>query len=185
MGCKLKLLARNEKRKDLKSVELLENGGMVLRRRFLLIAIAALAVSALVLGLVINQELISKHMYPEDALHETANLSVRGVVTTIEQNHKTQGMIISSYHIFRLYIQLNITEVVWTNEGYLVSSTDNNTVLGSNRISVGYDSLDNPQLITGQEIECKGFYFGATDSPYSFILTVAPSVNESYLKPQI
>jgi hypothetical protein len=158
---------------------------MALRKRFLPIAIAVIAVLAAVIALVINQDTINAHMYPRDALHETSNLAVRGTVTSIEQNHKTQGMVISSYHIFRLYIQLNITEVVWTNESYLVSSTDNDRVLGGNRISVGYYNSDNSQLVIGREIECKGFYFGATDSPYSFVLTVAPSVGESYLKPQI
>ena len=154
-----------------------------MRRRFLLIAVAIIAVFAVVMAFVINQETINAHMYPQDALHETSNLGVRGMVTSIEQNHKTQGMIISSYHIFRFYIRLNITEVVWTSEDWLISPTDNDTVLGSNSISVGYDTLDNPQLAIGQEIDCKGFYFGATDSPYSFVLTVAPSVSESYLKP--
>ena len=158
-----------------------------MRKRFLLITVAAIAVSILFLAFVINQELFSNHMYPQDALHETSNLSIKGIVTSIEQNHKTQGMVIDSYHIFRFYFQLNITEIVWVSEDYhyLVSSTDNNTVFGNHIISAGYDNLDNPQLIIGQEIECKGFIFGATDSPYSFVLTVAPSVSESYLKPLI
>jgi hypothetical protein len=158
---------------------------IVLRKRYLLITVAVIAVLAVVLAFVVNQWLVSQHMYPQDAINESSNLAVRGIVTSIEQNHMTAGMEISSYHIFRLYIQLNITEVVWINKDSPdVSSTDNNTVLGSNRISVGYDNLDNPQLIIGQEIECKGFYFGATDSTYSFKITVSPSISESYLKLQ-
>jgi hypothetical protein len=95
-------------------------------------------------------------------------------------------MVISNYHIFRFYIQLNITKILWTNEeDYLISSTEDNTVFGSNSISVGYDNSDNPQVVLGQEVECKGFYLGATDSSYSFVLSVAPSVSESYLRPQI
>ncbi len=156
-----------------------------MRKRFLLVAIAAILLSAVVLAIVINQEVYAKHMYPQDALYETSNLLVRGIVTSIEQNHVTRGMVISNYHIFRFYIQLNLTEVEWTNEDYLISSNDDDTIFGSNSISVGYDNLDNPQLAIGQEIECKGFYLGVTDTSFSFVLTVAPSVSESYLKPQI
>jgi hypothetical protein len=154
-----------------------------LKIRLLLIAVAIIAVLAVVITFVVNRDMISNHMYPKDALRENSNLSVRGRITSIEQNHKTQGMVIGSYHIFRFFIQLNITQVVWTNESYLVS--DNNTVFGSNSISIGYDNLDSSQFMIGQEVECKGFYFGATDSPYSFILTIAPSVSESYLKIQL
>ena len=156
-----------------------------MRRRLLLIAVAIIAVSATVVIIAVNQDLTISHMYPEDALHEASNLSLRGIVSSIEQNHKTQGMIIGSYHIFRFFIQVNITEVVWTSEGFLVSSDDNDTVLGSKSINVGYASLEDPQLALGEKIECKGFYFGATDSPYSYVLTIAPSVNGSYLNPDI
>ena len=60
----------------------------------------------------------------------------------------------SNYHIFRFYIRLDKTEVVWTDEGYLNFSTDDDTISGSNSIGVGYDNLDDPQLVKGQEIEC-------------------------------
>jgi hypothetical protein len=43
--------------------------------------------------------------------------------------------------------------------------------------------MDDTQLVVGQEIECKGFYLGVTDTAYSFVLTVAPSINGSYLCP--
>ncbi|MGB9841265.1 MAG: hypothetical protein ACPLKZ_00915 [Candidatus Bathyarchaeales archaeon] len=45
--------------------------------------------------------------------------------------------------------------------------------------------MDEPELALGQEIECKGFYLGVTDTSYSFVLTVAPSINGSYLKPRV
>ncbi len=150
--------------------------------RSLLIAIAILASALIALAFLINQELIVNHMYPKDTINENSNLTIRGIVTSIEQNHRTQGMVISNYHIFRLYIRLNITEIVWTGEGYLISSSDDNTIFGSNSIGVGYDYPDNPKLASGQEVECKGFYLGATDTSFSFVLTVAPSVSESYLK---
>jgi hypothetical protein len=152
-----------------------------MRKRILVITVVAIASLALVLAFVANQALVNSHMYPQDALHENANLSVMGIVTSVEQNHKTQGMLINSYHMFRLFIRLNITEVRWTSEDYLNSSVGGEQIFGSNSISVGYDGLKNLQLAIGQEIECKGFYFGATDSPYSFILTVAPTVSDSHL----
>ncbi len=156
-----------------------------MRKRFSLIAIAIIAVLVIVLTLVINQELISKHMYPQDAIHEDSNLSIRDIITSIEENYKAYGW---DYHIFRFYIQLNITEIVWIKDdlaGWIEYSTDNNTINDWNSIGVGYDNLDNPQLFIGQTVECKGYYLSVTDLPYSFKITVAPSISESYLKPQI
>jgi hypothetical protein len=114
-------------------------------------------------------------MYPQDAIHESSNLAVRGLVTSIEENHKSSGMVIGSYHMFRFYIQLNITQVVWIKENSSFSHV-------GDTISIGYDNLDNPQLSIGQAVECKGYYEPRTDSPYSFKITVSPSISESYLK---
>jgi len=157
---------------------------MALRKSVLLVAIALVAMSA-VTAFVVYQGFIGRHRYPQDALREASNLSVRGIVTSIEQDHVTRGMVFSNYHIFRLYIQLNITEVVWTDESYLNSSIGGDEIFGSNSIVVGYDYSDSPQLAIAQEIECKGFYLGLTDTSFSFVLTVAPSVSGSYLKPQV
>ena len=147
------------------------------RKWYLATAVAVIAVSAAVLALVINQESISEHMYPQDAFHENSNISVRGVVTSIEENHKSYGFGVDCYHIFRFYIQLNITEIVWINE-------DSAATKDRNTIGIGYDNSDNPQLFIGQIVECKGYYLSVTDSPYSFKITVAPSISESYLEPQ-
>ena len=146
---------------------------MALRKRYLLITVAAIAVLAVVLAFVVNQWSVNQHMYPQDAIHESSNLAVRGTVASIEENHKSPGMI--GYHMFRFYIKLNITQVVWIKENSSFSSINTDT------ISIGYDNLDNPQLSLGQYVECKGYYDGATDSPYSFIITVSPSISESYL----
>ncbi|MEM2098686.1 MAG: hypothetical protein QXU99_02925 [Candidatus Bathyarchaeia archaeon] len=62
-------------------------------------------------------------------------------------------------------------------------STVNKTINGWNSIGIGYDNLDNPQFAIGQIVECKGPYISVTDLPGSFKITVAPSVNDSYLKP--
>jgi hypothetical protein len=155
---------------------------MALRKRYLLITVAAIAVLAVVLAFVVNQELVSQHMYPQDALHKSSNLAVKGLVASIEENHKSSGMAVGSYHIFRFCIKLNITQVVWIDENSPDVSVS--VVSVGDTISVGYDNLDNPQFSLGQNVECKGYYFGATDSTYSFIITVSPSISESYLKPQ-
>ncbi|MGB9915655.1 MAG: hypothetical protein ACPLOC_08965 [Candidatus Bathyarchaeales archaeon] len=147
---------------------------------FIIAAVAAGLVVAVAFFL--NQELVVKHMYPQDALHRDANLAVRGIVTSVEQNHATSGLVATNYHIWRFFVRLNITEVLWTSEEYLNSSVGGCVVFGSNSICVGYDYLDELELAAGQKIECKGFYLGVTDTAYSFVLTVSPSINGSYLK---
>lgn len=151
-----------------------------MKRRFWIIV--ALFAGLVVAGaFLLNQELVVKHMYPQDALYRDANLAVRGLVISVERNHVTSGLVASDYHIYRVFIQLNITKVLWTSEEYLNSSVGGCVVFGSSIISVGYDYLDDPQLAVGQEIECRGFYLGVTDTAYSFVLTVAPSIDSSYL----
>jgi hypothetical protein len=110
----------------------------------MLITVAAIAVIAVVLAYAVNQWSVSQHMYPQDAIHESSNLAVRGVVTSVEENHKSSGMAVGSYHIFRFYIQLNITQVVWIDENS--SDVSVSVVSVGDMISVGYDNLDNPQL---------------------------------------
>ena len=154
---------------------------MALRRRVLIVAIAIIAMLAFATAYFLNYEL-SRHMYPKDALHEVSNLTVKGIATSIEQNHISHGLGIGSYHIFRYFIQLNITEVIWTSEDYLNSSVGGDTVFGSNILGVGYDFSDNPHIAVGEEVECTGFFLGLTDSPYSFILTVSPAISKSFLK---
>ncbi len=157
------------------------------KHKRLIIAVATIAVLAVVLAFASYQELIGEHMYPQAALHESSNLSVRGVVTAIEENYERQGFGYDCYHIFRHYIRLNITEVVWVkdNSDWITFSNENHTISGFNSIGVGYDNLDNPQLFIGQTVECKGYYLPALDSPYSSIITVSPSISESYLKLQV
>jgi hypothetical protein len=155
------------------------------RKRLLLIAVPTLTVLAVVSALLINQAIISSHMYPQDSIHNSSNLSVKGIVTSIEKHYKGQGLAMDNYHIFRLYIRLNITEIVWVKEDltdWIPISNENNTVNGWNNISIGYDNLDEPRLSVGQTIECKGYYVPVTDSPYSFKITISPSISESYLK---
>jgi len=156
-----------------------------MRKRFLIIAIAVIAVLTIVLAFVINQELVSKHMYPQDALHEDSNLAVRGIVTSIEENYKAYGW---DYHIFRFYIRLNITEILWIKDdlaSWIDYSTENNTINDRNSIGIGYDNLDNPNLFIGQTVECKGHYISVTDLPGSFKINIAPTINGSYLQPMI
>jgi hypothetical protein len=146
----------------------------------MLITVAAIAVLAVLLAYAVNQWSVSQHMYPQDAFHDSSNIAVKGIVTSAEENHKSSGMAVGSYHIFRYYFQLNITQVVWIDENSPDVSVS--VVNVGDTIGVGYDNLDNPQFILGQNVECKGYYFGATDSIYSFIITVSPSISESYLE---
>jgi len=60
----------------------------------------------------LNHELVVKYMYPHDALHRDANLAVRGMVISVERNYVTRGLVASNYHIYRVFIRLNMTEVL-------------------------------------------------------------------------
>ncbi|MCW4046100.1 MAG: hypothetical protein NWE99_00845 [Candidatus Bathyarchaeota archaeon] len=152
-------------------------------KRKWLLAIVAVALSVVALTLIAYQVLILSHMYPQDALHADSNLSLKGVVTSIEVNRRVDGM--NGYHIFRFYYRVNITQIVWVKDslsGWVTVSYENCTLNGWNSIGVGYDCPDKPELAIGQTIECKGYYGPVTDSPYSFQLTIAPTINGSYLK---
>jgi len=148
------------------------------RRWYLVLAVAVVAVSVVILAFVVNYELVTEHMYPQDAIYENSNVTVRGIVTSIEQSHKSQGLV--GYHVFRFYINLNITEVVWVGEHGAGALSD----ASGNVVSIGYDNMDNPQFSVGQVVECRGFYLSLLESPYSLKLTVAPSVSGSYLEVQ-
>jgi|PlaIllAssembly_1097288.scaffolds.fasta_scaffold1141721_1 hypothetical protein len=153
-----------------------------MKKRFLIITVVVIAILAVVSAFAVNQFSFNQHMYPQDAIHEDSNLTVRGIVTSIEENYKAWGW---DYHIYRFYIQLNITEIVWIKEdlaGSITYSTEDNTISDRNVIGIGYDNLDNPQLVTGQTVECKGHYISVTDLPGSFKLNVAPSINGSFVK---
>lgn len=152
------------------------------RNVFLVVAVAIVAI--IVLAYAINQELVSEHMYPRDTIHENSNLWIRGTVASIEENHKSQGLAINNYHIFRFYVQLNITEIVWISNDladWIAFSAGNNTINNQSSIGIGYDNPNDLQLLIGQTVECKGYYLPVTDTPYSFIIIVAPRVNGSYM----
>jgi hypothetical protein len=153
-----------------------------MRKRFLIIAVAIIAVLTIVVAFAANQELISMHKYPRQAIHKDSNLSIKGIVLSIEDNYRAYGW---DYHIFRLYIQLNITEIAWMKDeltGWVEYSFENTTINDSHIIGIGYDNPDDLQLIRGEPVECKGYYETISDYPWTHILTVAPSINGSYLK---
>ncbi len=149
------------------------------RRWYLVMAVAVIAVSAVVLAFALNQKSVSEHMYPQDAIYENSNVTVQGVVVSVEQNHKSLGLGFDSYHIFRFYIRLNITEVVWIDAQVAGSSVFSDG--GGNIVGIGYDNLDDPQFSVGQAVACRGFYLPLLDSPHSSMITVAPSVSGSYI----
>jgi hypothetical protein len=126
-------------------------------------------------------------MYPQDSFKAKSNLSVKGVVTFIEESHRTQGMFPNNYHFYHFYYSLNIREIMWVDDllaNWTAINYVNNTVNGWSIIGVGYDNLDNPQVALGQTVDIKGYYTPYTDTSSSFIITVSPSINESYLKVQ-
>ena len=148
------------------------------RRWYLVIAVAVIVVAVVVLARAVDQELVGEHTYPQDAIYENSNVTVRGIVTSIEQNHKSYGFGIDCYHISRFYISMNITEVVWVGEHGASALSD----ASGNVVGIGYDYLDDPEFSVGQVVECRGFYLGVLDSPLSNMITVAPSVSGSYIE---
>jgi hypothetical protein len=149
--------------------------GSVVLLSFLVLALAAFQVPKFIEG-----------MYPHEAIRtDDSNLSIRGIINSIEENHKAQGM--GSYHIFRYYMKVNISETTWAKEDLAswINASYPSPLDVSHIVEVGYDYPDISQIVVGQTIECKGFYLRVTDSPQSAILTIAPAIGESYLKPQI
>ena len=126
-------------------------------------------------------------MYPQDTIQASSNLAVEGVIISVEDNYRIDGFMAGSYHIFHAYIRLKITGVEWVDDDltdWITVDYENNTVNGWSTIGIGYDNPDKPQLTVGQTVECKGYYVPHTDTPYSYIITVSPSISESYLKIQ-
>jgi hypothetical protein len=160
------------------------------KRKWLLLG-TALALSTVMLTVLAFQVSVYSHMYPQDLYNGKANLAVKGVVTSIQDNYKVDGMVMGSYHIFHSYIGFNVTEILWV-DSYLVETNVPVYEIGSTSVTygsvydlkfvgIGYDNFDKPHLSVGQTIECKGDYDPATDSPYSFKITISPSINGSYL----
>lgn len=148
---------------------------LVGKRGWYLVAATIVVMSVVILAAVVNYELVAEHMYPQDAIYENSNVALRGVVTSVERNYKSLGLV--DYHIFRFLIGLNVTEVVWVGEFAGAFSDASGYV-----VSIGYDILDGPQFSVGQVVECRGFYLTILESPYSRMITVAPSVSGSYIE---
>jgi hypothetical protein len=161
------------------------------KRLIISVIVIVLAVSLSLVGL---ELLVYSHMYPQESFNGKANLAVKGVVTSIKDNYKVEGMVMGSYHIFQSLIRLNVTEILWV-DNYLADTKipfdsgtlgvtygfNSSSVYDMRFVSIGYDNLDNPNLSVGQTIECRGDYDPRTDSPYSFKINVSPSINGSYL----
>ncbi len=110
-----------------------------------------------------------------------SNLTVQGIITKIELNHKSEGL--TTYHIFPAVIVINITKVVRVNEDFQTENIKwNNTAWnGFQTLTIAYDQPYSLNLQIGQLIECRGYYVSVTDSAYSFKLILSPYVNESYI----
>jgi hypothetical protein len=101
-------------------------------------------VLVIILPLAGFQLLVSSNMFPQDAIHDSSNLSVKGVVTSIEDNYKIKGFVMGSYHIFQSYILINMTGIEWVKDNladWINITYENNTLNGWNTICIGYDNL--------------------------------------------
>jgi hypothetical protein len=163
------------------------------KRKWLFAGVAIVLIGVL-LAVIAFEVSVSSHMYPQDSYNGKSNLEVKGVITSIQDNYRVEGMVMGSYHIFQSLIRINVTEILWV-DNYLVDTKipydsgtpgitygfNSSSVYDMRFVGIGYDNLDKPHLLVGQTIECRGYYDPRTDSPYSFKITVSPSINGSYL----
>lgn len=155
------------------------------KKRLLIASVVMLLVLVLALAALQVPRFI-EGMYPQVAIRpDDSNLTIRGVINSVEENHKAEGM--GAYHVFRYYLSANISEIVWTEDNLAnwINDSGNELLSVGKTVEIGYDYSDKPQLVIGQMIECKGFYQAVTDSPQSLRITIAPDISGSYLKPQI
>ena len=150
------------------------------KRKWLLLIVVS--IFALVLTLAISMAV--KPIYSQIEIRpDESNLSIKGVVNSVEENYKSEGW--SAYHVYRYYLKVNISEIVWIEDDLASWNSDSELLTVGENIAIGYDYLDKPQIAVGQMIECKGYYTQVTELPESIILTIAPAISESYLKQQI
>ena len=156
------------------------------KRKWLLLIVLVLL--AVVLTYAIS--MILKPLYTQvDIRPEDSNLSIKGVIKSVEENYRAEGW--SAYHVYRYYLTVNISEIVWIQDDLATWNTDfgrnpeGGLLAIAKNITIGYDYLDKPQIMIGQIIECQGYYAPYTDSPESITLTIAPAISDSYFKQQI
>lgn len=111
-----------------------------------------------------------------------SNLTVQGIITKIELNHKSEGF--TTYHVFPAAIVINITQVVRVDEDFQTENIqwDNTTWNGFSSLTIAYDQPYSLNLQIGQPVECLGYYISITDSAYSFKVVVSSYIHESYIK---
>ncbi len=109
------------------------------------------------------------------------NLTVQGLVSEVRFNYEVNNGY--NYHIFLEYITLSVTKVLWVNsEGENLTTTAYS--LSNQTLVVCCDKPNIPTLNTGESVEVNGYFDGSLlNSVYSDKLIVAPSMNESYIKP--
>jgi hypothetical protein len=147
--------------------------------KWLLLFVVALLAIVLTLA-------VSMFIYPQvDIRPDNSNLSINGVVNSVQENYKAEGW--STYHVYRYYLKVNISEVVWVGDDLSnwASNGGKEVISVGKIVEIGYDYPDKPLIAVGQIIECKGDYTTITELPESLKLTISPAISESYLKPQI
>src|SRR5665648_211921 len=151
------------------------------KKRLLIGSVVVLSVLVLALAAFQVPRFI-EGMYPQEAIRpDDSNLTIRGTINSVEENHKAEGM--GSYHVYRYYIKVNISEIVWIGDDLVNWNTDfgrkpdGGLLTVGNKMTIGYDYLDKPQIAVGQMIECKGYYAKYTDTPQSLVITVAPAIS--------
>jgi hypothetical protein len=81
-------------------------------KRRALVAVLVLGVALTLAGFGIL--IFLNGLYPQvEITPEDSNLTIRGVVVSVEENHRSEGW--SAYHVYRYYLRVNISEVFWVD----------------------------------------------------------------------
>jgi hypothetical protein len=149
-----------------------------LRRAAYLILSAIIVMSGMLIILRATNVLHEQQL--ENWSVSTVNLTVKATVSEIRYNHEVNTGY--SYHIFRAYLCINVTKLMW--EGESKSNETSAAWYWQNRtVVVGYDKINPPQLATGQQIEVNGYLCCLVeDSLYSGMLIVTPNMDEGYIR---
>lgn len=114
-----------------------------------------------------------------------SNLVIQGLVFDVKMNYNVSSD--GVYHIFPAIVTVNITKFVWISDQLKYQagkSPQFRDYSWQNKTSIiAYDRFDVPNLIKGQLIEAKGYYYsGGPLFVYNNKLVIEPTITDSYLK---
>jgi hypothetical protein len=124
-----------------------------------------------------------------DLVSDHSNIAAKGIVTTICLNYTSYGLggpHTKPYHVFPAFIEVNMTQILWTTDGLNNSLDSWKDAYYSSQgvilhdIRIAYDASDVPILELGQTVEFSGYYERVSCMVNSHFVTISPNINGSY-----